>query len=196
MTPALDRALSSSPNLAADMPLWLVFSHPSQPVSFQQASPLRRLCRQRAPTFRPKSCVLAYTDVLGTLRRCATHLCTSFLQSPGELGGVADQRACVRCAMQQQHRGQRLPPLHTLRALTRTEAAFTYCRRVRSLKTMFWQPAFTRPPNCKLFTMQHNGASNLLVNGFQDVKRDMTKYLTQYRYGLLQSSMSFSLWRL
>ena len=46
----------------------------------------------------------------------AAHLGSSLLQSSIKLCGVADKRACVSGAMQQQHRGQRLSPLYTLHA--------------------------------------------------------------------------------
>ena len=44
----------------------------------------------------------------------AAHLGTSLLQGFIKLRGIADKRACVCCAMQQQHWGQRLSPLYTL----------------------------------------------------------------------------------
>lgn len=43
-----------------------------------------------------------------------THLRASFLQGLFELGGIADERACVGRPVQQQHGRQRLPPLHSL----------------------------------------------------------------------------------
>ena len=141
------------------------------------------------------STVPLYAERLRDLGQGA-HLRAGFLQSPVKLRGVADQRASVRGAMQQQHGGQRLPPLHTLHALdplTRWVWPFWPLPHTSEVpgnqddEGTALQPVNNSPPKlqatCKAARWRRVVCLCMAIGRY--TKRDIPECLIQYQYSLL-----------